>query len=166
VDLGLSGEHLERRQAQVVDRGHRPAVRPVGVDEAVRHLAPACGAAQQVLDVGAPVKGGAQHVALGRESRGCRRADRRILAAQQLLGFGRPGQELGVEHEPVRRQFLPQVGPRDGGADLVEQGELVGLVVQEGPAGAGHDRSCAEAPADTEPALGDLGVATDHHDGS
>jgi len=97
---------------------------------ALGHGEAAAGAREQRLGVGDPAGCGLEHSGLGRQRRRGRGADGCVLAAQQLLSLGRPRQQLGVEHQPVGGQLVPQPGGGDAGADLVEHGVLFGVVVR------------------------------------
>ena len=143
VDLAFAGEHLERRQPQVVDRLDRPAVaagrrrrtpRPfAGAREAARSSArhrSTSGAARRGRSsaaIGAPAPAVAAAPTGG------------VLAAQQLLGLRRPGHELAVEARASRCRARP-TGPRavGRGADLSRSASH-SSVVEERPAGARVD---------------------------
>ena len=86
-----------------------------------------------------------------------RRADRRVLAPDQLHGLRRPRHQLAVEHEPVRAELAPQAGGVGRVADAAECRLGVLAAVEERPPGPGVDRAGlaavdAEALASATPA--------------
>src|SRR5205809_1016023 len=77
VDLALTGEHLERGEAEIVDRCHRPAVVAIRVDEPIGHCTTLSRTVEQAPDVGPASEGGFEFRNFGGEC-GCRGgADRR-----------------------------------------------------------------------------------------
>ena len=87
VHGAFAGQNLERREPEVVDGADRPAVAAVGIDELARHHRALGGALGQIAHIdaaGCCLAGGR---GLGVERRDGRRADRSVLAAQQLGGL-------------------------------------------------------------------------------
>ena len=150
----FGGEHLERREREAVEPVDRPAVAAVRVDEplghrrAVRRRAAASGA--RVVDASGRRRRARR--ARPRKRRGRGRADRRVLRAQQLLGLGRPRQQLAVEHEPVGRELVPQPG-RGRRASRTRSSSAASSVasVKNASAGARVDRARRVAVGDAEP---------------
>jgi hypothetical protein len=150
----LGRQHLERRQGQAVDPVDRPAVAAVGVDIRPGVGEPLPASLGQGREPAAGVAGLALGLVLGggeagggrREDVGLRRqalagggADRGVLVAHQVARLGRPGQQLGVEDEPVGRQLGPQPGGVDRRPHPIEQRGLDGGIGEERPARAGDD---------------------------
>ena len=117
----------------------RPAVAAVGCGErlGVRRPGARCGSSSSATST--PRAAAASSPVSGRRQRRPRgRADGGVLVAQQVLGLGRPRQQLGVEQQPVGVQLVPQAAavgrPSAAGKQLL--GERRG---EERPAGAGVD---------------------------
>ncbi len=119
---------------------------------------------QQVCDVDAACRNRFQYLNCGgqRGSRGG--TDGGVLVAQQVLCLGRPRQQLGIEHQPVGVQLVPEVCLVDGLSHRLQ--ELFGRGGrEERSAGAGVHRA-GGAVAGAEPARADLGTATDQDNGA
>jgi hypothetical protein len=86
------------------------------------------------------------------------------LPAEQLAGFCGPGQQLAVEDDPVRAQFVPDPGCTEPVSDLGEEILLVTGGGEKGPAGAGED-GAGGAVGDGEAAGSHVGVLADDDHG-
>ena len=90
------------------------------------------------------------------------RPDGGVLVPQQLLGLGRPGQQLRVEQQPGGAELVEQAGRLGGGAEPVNQ--LGGpRLVEERPAGAGPHRA-ERVAGRAEPGAGRVEVTADERD--
>ena len=85
-----------------------------------------------------------------------------VLGFHQLLGFGRPGQQLGIEADPVGVEFLPETGRVQGIAQAGEEGGFEGGIGEEVAAGAGVHLADALA-REAQAALDGGFVAAQHH---
>ena len=124
-----------------VDRGDRPDVAAVGVGVALDVPAAAALGLEQLGDVEAAPRALLQGGDRGVEAGAGGGADARVLAADQLAGLGRPGQQLAVEQQPAGVELVPEPGRLGGAADVGERGLGLSAVVEEGTAGAGVDRA-------------------------
>src|SRR5215207_4348940 len=116
-DGALGGEDVERGQAQVLDRGDRPDVAAVGVGVALDVPAAAALGLEQAGDVEAARRALLQGGDRGVETGAGGGADARVLAADQLAGLRRPGQQLAVEQQPAGVELVPEPGRLGGAAD-------------------------------------------------
>ena len=124
--------------AQVVDASHRPAVAAVGVDEAVGQVGPGRGCGRRGRRAPAACRAAcASRSCRCRQHRGRSGADRCVLAGEQLVGLGRPRQQLASSTSQSVSSSSHSPAAVDRGAQLVEQRELDGGVGEEAPAGSG-----------------------------
>ena len=86
----------------------------------------------------------------GGQGQACGGAEGGVLVAEQVGGLEVPGQELGVQEEPLGAELVEQAGLVGGGAELGEEG--LGLLggkkgrpvrVQIAPEGAGGSGGAA-----------------------
>src|SRR5260370_38536932 len=114
-------EQVERRDAKTFQIGHFPAILADGDGIASEILLTRAQALQERCDRNATSDrgcGGGDGGFQGGASRGC---NRRALCTDEALRFGAPGQEYGIETNPVRRETLPEIdageGAREPGGD-------------------------------------------------
>src|SRR5690348_3396077 len=121
VGRAFGGEQVERGDAHAVQPVHPPAVAAVGggVTLQVRAaLAQACVQGRE----GQATRDSRFYSGNGGGQR-CRArgGDRRVLLAQQALRLRVPGQDLGVQADPVRRETLPEAGGGERGREACDE---------------------------------------------
>lgn len=130
---------MEGREAELVEGRRLPAVAPPGRAVAVDHRAARGEALADLAELNAAGRGRREGVDRAGERDPSRRADGRVVVAEEVAGLERPGHELGVEAEPLARERFEEAGGLAGGGDPGDERGLAGGVAEEGPAGAGVD---------------------------
>ncbi len=146
VHGALAGQQVKRRQPQLGQALHRPAVVAIGCQRsrwpwsrARRTSRAAPPHRRRAALASSAASAGPKLAARGG-------ADRRVLVAQQLLGLGAPGHQLAVQQQPVAVQFVPQPGARGGVAHPRQQRLLQRSIVEEAPPGARTRCQCPRRP--------------------
>jgi len=117
VSTALRRENMKRRELQIRDGIHRPAVALVCGDIIARHGDAALKIVTQRAGINTAAFGCFQRADDFRQ-RGCRGGtDCGVLSAQQLLRFRRPRQELAIEADPICFEFVPDRGGGERVAD-------------------------------------------------
>lgn len=160
----LGRKQLERRQLDAVQAGGGPDVAAVAVGERLRVADSRHGPGQQFGDIGPACGDGLEHTDRSGQRGAGGGADRGVLVAEELVGLDRPGQQLGVQQEPVGVELAPQSGVVDGSTQLLQQ--LLGLGRREERTPSTGVDSPRRAVAGTEPHRGDLGAAAEQDDGA
>ncbi len=109
VDRAFRGEDVKRRQPQVRDRLHRPAIAPIRIDIAARVVRALAKSREQRRRGVDRRRGCRERRQRCIERCAGRRADGGVLLPQQLLRLRRPRHQLAVEAGPIRRQPAPEV---------------------------------------------------------
>lgn len=141
VDRAFGGEQVERRDAQIRERIDRPDVSPVRGDIGVELLLPRAGRGEQGSGL-LRQAGGRPFERRGRmgERRASRGADRRVLLPQKIERLGRPGHQLGIQHQPVAAQLVPEADCASGRRQSSQQLALGFGLGKESAAGEAQKR--------------------------
>ena len=164
VHRALGGEHLERRELQVVER-RRPASSTAGTRRRTRSTprAPVAASAEQLVDVGTPRAAAAR---ARRAPRGSAARAAAPTAAYWLrsssCAFADHGSSSQSRQQPVGPELVPEPGRGHRRARRGEQPPRA-RVVEERPAGAGVDDAGLAARRRTARAAA-VRVAADHDD--